>query len=67
MAYTEADLTRLQQALARGTTRVTVDGKTVEYRSTAELREAIRTVRAELAEQAGAAPTRVSYATHRRD
>ena len=58
MSYTAADLEALQQALATGERRVTFADKTVEYRSVAELREAIRTVSTALARGAGEAPAR---------
>lgn len=48
MAYTQADLEALEAALAKGEKRVTFGDKTVEYRSVAELREAILAVRHEL-------------------
>lgn len=35
--YTEAQLTGLRTAAASGTLRVTYDGKTIEYRSQAEI------------------------------
>lgn len=61
MAYSEADLDNLRAALASGVTRVTVEGRTVEYRSLAELREAIAEVSASLADASGSAPSRALY------
>jgi hypothetical protein len=58
MTYTAADLDALQQALATGERRVTFADKTVEYRSVAELREAIRTVSAALTRETGERPAR---------
>ncbi len=52
MAYSEAQLQALQDALAKGERRVTFQDKTVEYRSIDELRAAIREVRSGLLEQA---------------
>ncbi len=49
MAYTEAQRDALRKALASGERRVTYDGKTVEYRSIAELKEALAEVEAALA------------------
>jgi hypothetical protein len=37
MSWTQADLSNLNRAIVTGTKRVTVDGKTVEYRSMEEL------------------------------
>jgi len=58
MAYTEAQLQALRDALARGERRVTFADKTVEYRSVEELKAAIREVEAALARDAGAPKTR---------
>jgi hypothetical protein len=58
MAYTEAQLQALRDALARGERRVTFADKTVEYRSVEELKAAIREVEAALAREAGAPKTR---------
>lgn len=51
MAYTEAQLQALEAALAKGEHRVTFADKTVEYRSVAELRVAIRDVKRGLLKQ----------------
>lgn len=53
MAYTQTQLDALEAALASGALRVTYDGKTVEYRSIAELKAAIATVTAAIAAAAG--------------
>ncbi|MGI8426328.1 MAG: phage head-tail joining protein [Actinomycetota bacterium] len=58
MAYTEAQLQALRDALARGERRVTFADKTVEYRSVEELKAAIREVEAALTREAGAPKTR---------
>ncbi|MFO1369813.1 MAG: hypothetical protein U1F46_12520 [Marinagarivorans sp.] len=52
MAYTYEQLDALQTALAKGEHRVTFADKTVEYRSVAELKEAIALVKRDLLEQA---------------
>ena len=44
MAYTRTHLEALQAALAKGEHRVIFEGKSVEYRSVAELKAAIREV-----------------------
>ena len=54
MSYTTTQLDALKKALATGERRVSFGDKTVEYRSIEELREAIRTVEAELARTSGA-------------
>ena len=41
MAFTQSQLDALQEAYASGTTRVTIDGRTVEYRSLDDLSKAI--------------------------
>jgi hypothetical protein len=58
MSYTTTQLEALQKALATGERRVSFGDKTVEYRSVEELREAIRTVEAELARTLGVNPKR---------
>ena len=52
MAHTEAQLTALEEALAKGEKRVTFGDKTIDYRSIDELRLAIRDVKRGLFEQA---------------
>ncbi|CAK0777426.1 Phage tail protein [Gammaproteobacteria bacterium] len=54
MAYTEEQLTALEEALAKGEKLVRFGDKTVEYRSVDELKLAIREVKRDLAEQASA-------------
>lgn len=56
--YTQAQLTALQQALASGVLSVSYAGHTATYRSVADLKEAIRIVKAGLAEDAGTVPVR---------
>jgi len=55
MSYTHTQLAALKAALAAGTTRVSYDGKSVEYRSLSEIKEIIALLEAELS---GAARTR---------
>ena len=52
MAYTQAQLDALENALIQGEKRVTFGDKTVEYRSVEELKEAIRAVERGLSAQA---------------
>ena len=52
MSFTEAQLAALEDALARGESRVRFEDKMVEYRSVEELKAAIREVRRGLFEQA---------------
>ena len=54
MAYTQAQLDTLENALAKGEKRVTFGDKTVEYRSVDELKTAIDRVKRDLFEQAAA-------------
>lgn len=56
--YTQADITRLKAIRAQGTGRITVGGKTVEYRSLEEIDKAITSIAAELNREAGIAPVR---------
>jgi hypothetical protein len=58
MTYTTTQLDALKKALATGERRVSFGDKTVEYRSVEELRDAIRTVEAELARTSGTTPKR---------
>lgn len=48
MSYTQAQLDALREAFASGVTRVSYEGKTVEYRSLSEIQAAIRAVEAGL-------------------
>ena len=53
MAYSQADLNRLQAALADPTQKVRFDdGREVTYRSLSEIRQAIADISADLARQA---------------
>jgi len=53
MAYTQTDLDAIEKAIATGTRRVTVDGKTVEYRDMAEMMKARDLIRRELGVSTG--------------
>ncbi len=55
MSYTPTQLAALKAALAAGTTRVSYDGKSVEYRSLSEIKEIIALIEAELSGAARAA------------
>jgi hypothetical protein len=52
MAFTAAQLTALETALAKGEKRVSFGDKTVEYRSVEELQQAIDAVKRDLHAQA---------------
>ena len=47
--WTDAELAALRRAYARGTTRVSYEGKTVEYGSAEDLLGRIRTIEREMA------------------
>lgn len=53
MAFTQQDLDRLDQALASGELSVSQNGRTVTYRSVADLKSARDTVQQELQVQQG--------------
>lgn len=46
--FTEAQITALRAAIAAGTRRVTYDGKSVEYASLREMREALEMMEADV-------------------
>lgn len=58
MSYTITQRNALKQAIASGVLRLSYDGKTVEYRSMAELKAALNEVEAVLARDSGKAQTR---------
>lgn len=58
MPYTTTQRDALKQAIASGVLRISYDGKTVEYRSMAELKQALTEVEKALAQEAGTAITR---------
>ena len=53
MAWTLIELEALRRAFASGTTRVTYDGKTVEYGTADDLLKRIRLIEGEMAGAAG--------------
>lgn len=58
MTYTPEHLQALREALASGEHRVTYDGKSIEYRSVADLKSAIAEIEATIARESGAAKSR---------
>lgn len=58
MSYTIEQRDALRKAIASGVTRLSYDGKTVDYRSMAELRAALNEVEAALARNEGKPHTR---------
>ena len=58
MTYTTAQRDALKQAIASGVLRLSYDGKTVEYRSMAELKAALTEVEQGLAKDNGQPVTR---------
>lgn len=55
MAFTQTELDALKKAFASGTTRVTYDGRTVEYGSADDLWKRIKNIEAEIAQVSGTA------------
>lgn len=49
MAWTQEDADALRRAIANGARRVQVNGEMVEYRSLAEMRQALAMIEADLA------------------
>lgn len=66
MAFTQAELDALKSAYASGTTRVTYEGKTVEYDSGTALLARIRVVEAELTASAGKKKPAAGFASFSR-
>lgn len=62
MAWNQTELDALKAAYARGTLRVTYDGKTVEYGSEADLRRRIQTIETALSASGGQARPVAHYA-----
>ena len=60
MAFTVAQLIAIEEAMASDALKVTYEGKTVEYRSMADLRIAYETIRASLIEQGLLADSRTN-------
>lgn len=69
MAFTVAQLTALEDAIASGALEVTFEGKTVKYPSAADLLKRYEFVRAQLvaAGQLSESRTRVSVTSHSKD
>lgn len=68
MAFTTADLVKVESAIAKGELEVAFDGKSVKYRSVAELKAARDLIRGELeANGAMSAGKSVSYTQFERD
>jgi hypothetical protein len=63
MAWTTQQLAALEAAIAQGTTRVTFEGRTVEYRSLADMIRLRDLMRRDLG---AAAPARITYASFSR-
>ncbi|WP_319825852.1 phage head-tail joining protein [Thalassovita sp.] len=63
MSWTQEELAALKQAYASGTTRVSYDGKSVDYGTAADLLRRIRVIEAELAATAGRSRPRRSFAS----
>ena len=66
MAWTQAELDALKAAYASGTTRVSYEGKTVEYDSQAGLLARIRTIEAEVQASSGKPRPVAGFAAFRR-
>ena len=58
MTYTPEHLQALREALASGEHRVTYEGKSIEYRSVADLKAAITEVEATISRESGAHKSR---------
>lgn len=59
MAWNAVQLAALEEALATGAARVTVEGRTIEYRSVDELRSLIAQARADV--EATSKPSRALF------
>jgi len=59
MAFTQTDLDAINRAIATGERMVRFSDRTVEYRDVADLLRAKSAIEAELAKEAGTAPSRV--------
>ncbi len=70
MALTQSNLDALVAAWGTGTLRVTDNGRTIEYRSLAEMESVIASTAAALGVpnpiKAASSPRRYSFTTHRR-
>jgi hypothetical protein len=66
MPWTLAELDALKAAYARGTLRVSYEGRSVEYGSEADLLRRIRTIEREMAAEAGTSRPSHSLATFKK-
>lgn len=66
MSWTQAELDALKRAYARGVTRVTYEGKTVEYASTDDLAKRIARIEREVSSSQGRARPRGAFASFSR-
>ncbi len=67
MAYTQADLDRLDQAIASGTLTLKLNGKEITYRSMSELMQARAFVASEIRNSSGGATGGAYWASFGRD
>ena len=66
MTHTPEHLLALREALASGEHRVIYEGKSIEYRSVADLKAAIAEVEARIARESGARKSRqIRVTTHK--
>lgn len=61
MAFTSADLDRIDRAISNGELSCTLDGKSVTYRSIAELLKARSFIQDAIAASSSVPPARVSF------
>jgi hypothetical protein len=66
MSWTQAELDALKAAYASGTTRVTYDGKTVEYDSEAALLRRIQTIEGSIHASSGSPRPVAGFASFNR-
>jgi hypothetical protein len=66
MAFTQTELDALKKAFASGTTRVTYDGRTVEYGTADDLWKRIKNIEAEIAQAAGTARKGAGFVSYSR-
>lgn len=62
MQWSEEELAALRRAYASGTTRVSYDGKSIDYGTASDLLRRIRLIEAEMAASAGQPKLRRSFA-----
>ena len=66
MAWTQGELDALKRAYAKGTLRVTSDGRTVEYGNAADLLSRVRIIESEMAQITGTPLPVAGFASFRR-